>query len=99
MSWEKVMSRCAWCGSTIPSDSEIFGLGVKAKPGIQVEEGSVMEVLLFSANKTVLGIVPMNDSQAKREGKDLLFMICSESCGAALKKELQKQIELIESIL
>jgi len=37
------------------------------------------------------------DSPAKREGKDLLFMVCSDECGDALSSAMRKEWELADS--
>ena len=96
---EEVMSTCAWCRRRIEQDSEIFSLGAKTKPGVELEEGSVIELNLMGASRGVSAVVPMDDSEAKREGNDMLFVICSEGCGAALKEELQAEIDIIDLVI
>jgi hypothetical protein len=66
---------------------------------VELEEGSAIELNLLGASRVVSAVVPMNDSEAKREGNDVLFVICSEGCGAALKEELQEEIDIIDLVI
>ncbi len=99
VSWKEATSVCAWCGKHIPEDSEVFTLGAKARPGVDLErKGNVIELAL-GATKKAHAIIPTRDSQAKAAGWDLLFVICSDECARSLKETLQKQIDAVESIL
>lgn len=99
VSWEDVVSVCAWCGKPIPEGSEVFSLGAKARPGVDLErEGNVLELTL-DATRKALAIIPTQDSQAKKEGWDLLFTICSEECARTLKEAVQRQIDIVDSIV
>ncbi len=96
----KVISICTWCGKNIPKGSEIFSLGAKVKANIDLrkQSGQVMQILLARSEKTVCAIVPTNDSQAKKEGNDVLFAICSRDCGHALKKALQEELDIFDQL-
>ncbi len=98
---EKIVSTCAWCQKRIPKDSEVFSLGTKVKPefNLKNQEGGAMQMFLATTGKMVFAIVPTSDSQAKRDGNDLIFMICSQSCGRALKKALQEELDFIDKII
>ena len=97
--WEDAVSVCVWCGKPIPEDSEVFSLGAKARPGVDLEaEGNVLELTL-DATRKALAIIPTQDSQAKKDGWDLLFTICSEECAKSLKETVQGQIDIIDSIV
>ena len=93
-----VASTCAWCSKRIPEGAEVFSLGAKTKAGVDLagHEGGVIQLTLTQPRKTVVAIVPTQDSQAKKEGNDLLFAICSQSCGRALKTALQQQLDIID---
>jgi hypothetical protein len=39
-------------------------------------------------------MVTAQDSEAKKEGRDGMFLVCSEKCGKKLKKVLEKEISL-----
>ncbi|KAA0231835.1 hypothetical protein KJ068_24115 [bacterium] len=91
MTYDLMPNRCAWCDRVIGPEEEVFGCGAKAMPGIDLSdrEGKILPLFLALSRKTVPAIVVPMDSQAKKEGNDLYFVICSESCGQALKQALQ----------
>jgi hypothetical protein len=97
---ERLLNTCAWCGALIPEDTEVFSLSAKLKPGVDLkkDEGTVMPLTLELIHKVVLAIVPRADSPAKKEGKDVLFMICSDDCGTALREALNQVVGLVEDI-
>jgi hypothetical protein len=91
---------CAWCSRNIPEGNEVFGLGAKLRPGIDFKDkqGTITTLFLTTTNKNVPVIVAGAGSDAQKEGEDLVFMVCSQECGIALKKALQKEIDLIDNI-
>ena len=58
----------------------------------------MIPVVLALVDKTIPAIVTTGDSQAKREGHDLLFMCCSRECARLLKDALQEEKELFDEI-
>ncbi len=90
------MGSCAWCGKPIPEDTPVFGFGGKARPGVDLSkyEGKAVEITIVTMNRRVPMMVPSADSQAKREGKDFMFMVCSEECGEDAKAALEEDISL-----
>ncbi len=94
-------STCTWCGKRIPKDAEVFSLSAKVKAGVNLanHEGGVIHLPLTRPRRTVAAIVPTHDSPAKKAGNDLLFAICSQKCGQALKQALQQQIDMIDRTL
>jgi hypothetical protein len=40
--------KCAWCGDEIPDDTELFGIGAKARPDLDITEleGKVIDIFL-----------------------------------------------------
>jgi len=88
--------KCGWCEDEIPEDTELFGVGAKARSDIDITdlEGKVIDVFLSRRDRTVQAMVVTKDSPAKKEGKDLLFVACSESCSEALRQAVGKEIEL-----
>ena len=95
---ESLINTCAWCGALIPEDTEVFSLGAKLKPDIDLkrDEGTVIHLRLETIDKVVLAIVPTSDSPAKKEGKAILFMICSDDCGTALGKALEQDVNVVD---
>ena len=47
-----------------------------------------MPLEIVTRNKSVNSFVPPPGSDAKRDGNDLMFLICSSRCGYELKKAL-----------
>jgi hypothetical protein len=88
--------KCAWCDDEIEEDTELFGIGAKAHPDIEPSEmeGTVIELFLSRRNRNVQALVVTKDSPAKRDGKDFLFVACSESCAAALGQSVGREFEL-----
>ena len=87
--------KCGWCDDEIGEDTELFGIGAKAHSDINISEmeGKVIDIFLTRRNRNVQALVVTKDSPAKREGKDLLFVACSESCAAALEQGVGREIE------
>src|SRR5262249_46995027 len=90
------LSSCCSCGKAIGADEEVFTASAKAQPGVDLssKQGQVIELRLLLPNRTVLAAVAGSDSQAKREGKDLLFMCCSLRCAQDMTAALQGEIDV-----
>jgi len=79
---DEVIGTCAWCGKHIPDDTPVFAFGAKSRPGVDLSEyeGRAIEITIVARRKSVPMMVTSADSEAKREGKDFMFMVCSEEC-------------------
>lgn len=95
------MEKCAWCDKEIPEDSEVFGFGGKLREGVDLKkkEGTIAPLTLQTEDKEIPMIITTGDSKAKKEGYDVLFMICSRECGEALRTSLKNEINIFEKIL
>ena len=93
---KEALSKCAWCQKQISDDMEVFGLGAKLKPNVDLSEyeNHCIEIDLVSEEKPVYMMISARGSQAKSEGKDCMFLVCSEGCGKKLKEVLEKEISL-----
>ena len=80
---ERFQTECGWCGKTIGEDDPVVAVGGRVHAGIDLSlvEGKVLELTFEIAKKTVLAGVAGFDSDAKAEGKDIVFMTCSDECG------------------
>ena len=94
--WQTSGFKCGWCGDEIPEETELFGVSGKARDDFDISglEGKLIDVFLTRRDRTVQALVVTKDSPAKKEGKDLLFVACSESCAEALRHNVGKEIEL-----
>jgi len=90
------LGRCTWCQRPINDEMEVIAFGAKLKPNVDLSEyeSHCIEIGLVSEEKPVYMMVTAQGSEAKSEGKDGLFLVCSEGCGKKLKNVLQKQISL-----
>jgi hypothetical protein len=95
--WQASGYKCGWCGDEIPEDTELFGIGAKARADIDISElrGKVIDVFLTKRDRNVQALVVTEESPAKIEGKDLLFVVCSESCAEALQQAVGREIQLV----
>jgi hypothetical protein len=90
---------CAWCGEQIGEDAEVFAVGAKIKEGIDfVGDGIAGSPFLpvVIGGRLVSAVVTAADSQAKIDGNDIMFMVCSQECAEALKLELEKEKDIID---
>ncbi len=91
---------CAWCGCHIPPDQEVFGIGARARAGTDLadREGQTITLHILTADRDALAIVAGADSEARRQGYDLVFMACSEACTLALRAALQGDVALGDAL-
>jgi len=93
---KEALGQCAACRGNIDELTEVFGLGVKLSPEADLSEfeSHCIEIDLVSEEKPVYMMVTKQDSEAKNDGKDGMFLLCSLSCGKKLKNVLEKEISL-----
>ena len=93
---EEALSKCAWCQSQINDHMEVLGLGAKLNPNADLSEyeSHCIQIALVSEEKPVYMMVTAQGSEAKNDGNDCMFLICSDSCGKKLKSVLEKEISL-----
>lgn len=93
---KEALGKCSWCRNKISDEMEVFCLGAKLSPGTDLSgyQSHCIEIELASEKKQVCMMVTAKDSQARNEGNDGMFMVCSEKCGRDLKKRLEKDIAL-----
>ncbi len=93
---EEALGQCAACRGTINELTEVLGLGATLKPEVDLSEfeSHCIQVDLVSEEKTVYMMITVPGSEAKNDGKDCMFLVCSENCGKKLKKVLEKEISL-----
>ena len=93
---EQAIGKCSWCRQPIPDDTPVFGLSGKKRPGMDLSEfeGGAIQISLVSQDRQVIAIVPTADSEARRDGNDIMFMVCSEVCGFDMKATLEDEIAL-----
>ena len=92
---ERFQAECGWCGKTIGEDEPVVAVGARVHDGIDLSlvEGKVLELRFEVAEKTILAGVASFDSPAKAEGKDIIFMACSDDCGHHLQAAFADELE------
>jgi hypothetical protein len=92
----RFQTTCGWCERRIPPDTEVFGGGCKARPGIELAAhvGQVLPLYLVGSGKKVLVAVTGLDSDARRDGHDFVYMTCSEACARSMKMAFEGEIEM-----
>ncbi len=98
---KKVLTTCCWCDKRIGENQEVLALGCKKRPSIDLSkyEGDIMPVTIATIGKTIWAIVPTEESDARRDGKDFMFTLCSDECGIELKETLGQEKEIGDILL
>jgi hypothetical protein len=93
--------KCSFCEKKIGSGADVYGLGVKLKAGLEYPYGMgrMTAVHLPIHGKAFPCMATADDSQAKMEGWDLVFMVCCEKCGDHLRSILEEEKGLFEEIM
>lgn len=96
ISAKKALGRCSWCRRRIKDNVPVYGFGGKRRPEIDLaeHEGSAILISLVTVPKEVICMVTAPGSPAKAEGKDFMFMICSEACADEMKSVMDAETAL-----
>jgi len=91
---QDALRKCTWCKNYLSDEADAFGLGAKLKPGIDLAEYAThcIELIMGGAGTTVYMLVTPEGSEAKNDGHDGMFLVCSESCGNELKNAVKEEI-------
>ena len=86
------ISHCGWCHREIGEDEPrlVAGLKFSEPKDYRKARGRAIEFKL-ATGRSVIACGVMPDSQAKKEGKDLLVMVCSEECREALSTAMYEE--------
>ena len=90
----EALSKCAWCRSHINDHMEVLGLGAKLKPDVDLSEyeSHCIQIGLVSEEKPIYMMVTAQGSDARKDGNDGMFLVCSKGCAKKLKRVLEKEI-------
>jgi hypothetical protein len=85
---EGVLETCGWCGGFIPEDTPVYACGIKVRDpaALAGKVGQLVPVALLQAERSLLAIVPTEDSEARKKGYDAVVMVCGKRCRNQLKK-------------
>jgi hypothetical protein len=89
------LSHCGWCRREIGENVPCIGISMKFRDRRDYErhKGKIIEFELVTGQIVIAGVVKP-DSPAKKEGKDVIFMVCSAQCGDKLTAAMRKEWEL-----
>ena len=92
------MLRCAWCMKKISNDKPVYAIGVKFVKGEEytASEGRIIQISLRTRNTSVPMIVTGKESEAKLQGTDGVFALCSEKCKKKMKETLSLELEVFQ---
>ena len=84
---------CTWCNKSLINEDSVLSLNIKAGDGSKFIDfaGQFITITLAAENKDVHAFVTTEDSQARKDGFDLLFILCSEECRGNLKTALKEE--------
>ena len=88
---ERALYECAWCHAALEEETERFAVGLHHD---RLEELAGLEGQPFPvplSRGPIIGIVTMPDSDARKEGKHIVFTLCSERCGSELKQAFEAE--------
>jgi len=90
---KEALGKCAWCRKRIHDNREVFGFGAKIKKEANFSEyeGNAIRLMLLSEDRGVPMMVTTEGSEAKKNGNDVMFMVCSEKCGKEMKTALKRE--------
>ena len=93
---EEALGKCAWCDKKITEDIEVFGFGATIRPDADLSnyEGEAIALPIVTEDRSVPMLVTSEGSEAKRDGNDVMFMVCSEKCGKDMKFALEVEKSL-----
>ena len=94
--YKKAIGRCSWCGKRIKDNTPVYAFSGRKRPDVDLAEyeGSAILMSLATVKKDVICMVSAHDSPAKAEGKDFMFMLCSESCADEMKTVMDAEAAL-----
>ena len=95
----EMRSDCCWCGKDT-SNKPVVTLSAKFNEKgktLEKKDGYIKELPLLS-NENVWVIIVGDDSPAKKQGSDMLFMCCSRKCALELREALESEKDFLDSI-
>ena len=82
----------------ISDDKPVFALSAKFAEGVDYNqsEGRIIQIGLRTRNTSVPMIVTGVESDAKLQGIDGVFSLCSEKCKKKMKETLSNELEVFK---
>jgi hypothetical protein len=93
------LDHCGWCRSEIGEENERIGVKMRFRDqkDYWANEGKVIEFELSQVPRSVAALVVRRDSPARKEGKDILFQVCGDSCRIELTDAIKGEFADIDA--
>ena len=65
------------------------------KKDYRKHEGMMVTFVLADAGRTVVAYVVTRDSPAKKEGKEVIFQVCSDRCALELNTAMSREMNML----
>jgi hypothetical protein len=90
---EYFLEHCCWCNRLISEESERFSINTKFRDpkDYQKNAGKIIEFYVPSVDRSIMAFAVTRDSEAKKRGYEVMFMICSKSCREELAAALREE--------
>jgi len=97
----KLGTTCALCNRKMSVDSPAYGVGGTFRSGVDLGDDEAIFVPVYSTSLDrvlPMFVVPIW-SDAKADGKDIVYMTCSSKCAKHLETALEKDVESINLLI
>ena len=90
---EYFLEHCCWCNRLISEESERFSINTKFRDpkDYQKNAGKIIEFYVPRMDRSLMAFAVTRDSEAKKQGYEVMFMICSKSCREELAAALREE--------
>ena len=82
---------CQWCDKAAGEDDPVITLSFKLRDGDPLKNAGDPLVPIAIAGKVRIAVASQPDSEAAREGYDLMLTFCSESCASEVREALRRE--------
>jgi hypothetical protein len=91
------LGHCGWCNREIGEEDERIGFNARFRDEeyYRENEGMMVSFAFADAGRMAVAYVVTRDSPAKKEGKDVIFQVCSDRCGLELRAAMCKEMNLL----
>ena len=88
------LSHCCWCNREMRDDSERFSINTKFRDpkDYRKNAGKIVEFYVPVVDRSIMAFAVTPDSEAKKQGYEIMFVICSERCREELSAGLREDI-------
>ena len=89
------LNYCCWCNREI-GDGERISINSRFldQRDYRKNAGKVVTFELQSIGRSIVALVVKRNSPAKRQGKDVMFVVCSDRCGDELSAAMNRDMKM-----